>query len=163
MLRYFYWREPKEVKEMKQILSWNEECLDLRVVTVIPDDDAERVFRNYVTERTMKLLGVTLEEAHKLMEEEDWETDAVHYNDGNASIDYGDYCEFMSLEDVQVLSEELLLPTAAAPLLEYVDSLLEVAPDEFDDNVSDEENDVYADLQNLKESLERYLHKDADL
>ena len=144
---------------MKQILTWNEEYLDLNVVMVIPDENAEQRFRDYVTERAAFLLGIAPEDAARMLGEDDeknWEEQPLHYFTGNASIDYGDYCEWLSLEDVPVLAGELELSEAAEPLLAYLDEMLAAAPEEYAD-ISDEENEVYADMQNLKESLQRYI------
>lgn len=85
---------------MKIIHSWNEEFLELRVVMAVPEEeDAMETFHKYVKERVMWLLDVSAREAEKSLADE---TDEVHYNgeNGVASIVYGDYTEFLRLEDV---------------------------------------------------------------
>ena len=88
---------------MKQILSWNEEYLDLRVAESFEEDGqpAKDRFRSYVKERAKALLDASDEEIEQMLENE---TDCLHYNDDTdepaASILYNDYTEFLKMVDV---------------------------------------------------------------
>ena len=88
---------------MKQILSWNEEYLDLRVAESLEEDGqpAKDRFRSYVKERAKALLDASDEEIEQMLENE---TDCLHYNDDTdepaASILYNDYTEFLKMVDV---------------------------------------------------------------
>ncbi len=99
---------------MKQIISYNEEYIDLCAVCVIPDDmNAAEAFRGFVRKRVSELLDITEKEADERMNAEcDY---AVNYNvygsDASAWIDYGNYMEFIRMTDVPTVTvSELGIP-----------------------------------------------------
>ena len=102
-----HWQIEEVNVSAKQIISWNDEYLDLCCMH-IPDNDAETRFHDYVVKRTMELLtDISRSDAEALVEGEetaDYNTDTVDYyrdmtGDLRASIAYADYTEYLRLTD----------------------------------------------------------------
>lgn len=96
---------------MKQIITFNEEYLELNVTPITGSDDPEKAFRAHVRSRAAYLLKISEEEADDLMDDDD--DDRIHLNfDYSASVRYGDYTEFMRFKDVcpPVVHEEEDVP-----------------------------------------------------
>ena len=90
---------------MKQIISWNDEYLELNAVKTIADhEDPHAAFKEYVLQRAESLLHIDRDGAEIVMN--DPLDNAVRYNErdrkyASASIEYGDgHMEFLKLQDI---------------------------------------------------------------
>lgn len=94
----------------KQVISFNEEFLDLDIPTsfcAVSLEDAQEKFHNFVKGRIVRLLDVSEEEAETMMSNE---TDEVHYFENeiasSASIHYSGYNEYIVMRDIPDCAEQ---------------------------------------------------------
>ena len=87
---------------MKQIISYNEEYMDISVVDVIRDDEnAVERFHQHMVKRTSELLPFTEEEAEDILDGyEDIATYNIINGNGDGTIFYDGFMERITMVDV---------------------------------------------------------------